>query len=582
MNVEKMFIISGKLLSLEWLRYKYGVFSEHGFSDDPLYPLTYPTGPTTQPSTGCDRDVYQLCPTTKPYNRQSPTKQNMLCAGRSAREVISSVIKGQQSNSLSNKEENDQKPPEATEENHSISTPYVDDNTWLRKSTIKSLATPLHSPDAPQFLYTLSITTKYRIVLDQSVAMGDKLRWTNIRRSLHRFLELLPVGSVLSVVTVGQSMREVLPATTVTDLNRDGLYGRIPRRVTSNPRPCIECAINHIVSDIGDNEVVIVITGDTSKLDDDGEVLDKVDDKKVPIFLISYPQTLHTSYLNLAKYGGVYAVVEGSQHIHPRLLLQEILMDILKNSDNIHVDKIHETVYQEEHLKFSGKFTFQSEKKSNLRVTLNIPDEEKVEYFEVEDPNGENKIFSNFEDGMVYFKFSGILPTGIWSYRVKMYRDTVIPEDEAVTVDVTVNHEDSDEVVKAEIFTNVENNLKEDAEQSVIVFARITSNGSPVLNADATVQMYLPSQSANTTQYSIVRLHDNGLGYPDITSGDGIYTAHVPILSTSTGYAMLRLEVTATEGQAVTSKSLMEKEVKGKNTIFSATTVNYALYFRRE
>ena len=82
----------------------------------------------------------------------------MLCAGRSAREVISSVIKGQQSNSLSNKEENDQKPPEATEENRSISTPYVGDNTWLSKSTIKSLATSLYSPDAPQFLYTLSIT----------------------------------------------------------------------------------------------------------------------------------------------------------------------------------------------------------------------------------------------------------------------------------------------------------------------------------------------------------------------------------------------------------------------------------------
>ena len=111
------------------------------------------------------------------------------------------------------------------------------------------------------------------------------------------------------------------------------------------------------------------------------------------------------------------------------------------------------------------------------------------------------------------------------------------------------------------------------------VFARITRNGLPVLNADATVQMYLPSKAANTT-HSIVRLHDNGLGYPDITAGDGIYMAHVPILSASTGYALVRLEVSAPEGQAVTSKSLMEKEVKGNQTNFSTPTVTISLYFR--
>ena len=38
--------LKGKMLSLEWLRYKYGVFSEHGYSDDPLYPLTSTTSPT--------------------------------------------------------------------------------------------------------------------------------------------------------------------------------------------------------------------------------------------------------------------------------------------------------------------------------------------------------------------------------------------------------------------------------------------------------------------------------------------------------------------------------------------------------
>ena len=57
-------------------------------------------------------------------------------------------------------------------------------------------------------------------------------------------------------------------------------------------------------------------------------------------------------------------------------------------------------------------------------------------------------------------------------------------------------------------------------------------NGLPVLNADAAVQIFIPTQNTNVSEYFIIPLHGNGLGYPDITSGDGIYTAHIPVLST--------------------------------------------------
>ena len=114
-------------------------------------------------------------------------------------------------------------------------------------------------------------------------------------------------------------------------------------------------------------------------------------------------------------------------------------MDILKRTENIYVEKIHAHVYDEKDHKFQGKFTFQSEESSNMRITLNVPDEEKVEYFEIEDPNGKMRIFSQFEDGMVYFKFSGALPTGIWTYQVKLYEDIVIPAYDIISVDVTLS-----------------------------------------------------------------------------------------------------------------------------------------------
>jgi len=537
----------GQQLSMELLKYKYGVYSEHGYNRDPVYPQYYSEGNASQPSTGCANAQHNFCPVTKPYNRLSPTKQNMLCAGKSALEVITGGIKRELSNSLSNKE-NDRILPTAraqSKENRSIPTPYASDKSRLHKRSIKSTTTLHFSPDDPLFIYTLSLTTKYRVVLDQTAVMGDNLRWTNIRRSMHRFIDLLPVGSVLSVLAVGESVKEVLPSSTVTDLNRDGLYGRIPRRVTNDLTPCIECALNHIASDIGDNEVVIVITGDQSKVDDAGEVFDLVEDKKVPIFLISYPASLHTSYLQLAKYGGMYAVVEGSQELHPRVHLQEILMDILRRTEDIFIEKIHQSTYKEDNLIFGGEFTFKNEKSSNMRVTLNVPDEEKVEYFELVDPNGKKEIFSEFEDGMVYFKFSGILPLGIWTYKAKLYKDTVIPENSIISVDAVLSQLEKAENVIAKVFTNINDGFQVAKNSPVKLFARIMKNGLPVLNADATVQVFMPT----TSDYSIFPLHDNGLGYPDITSGDGIYSAYLPGLGDKPGYYSVRLVVTSVDGK---------------------------------
>ena len=227
-------------------------------------------------------------------------------------------------------------------------------------------------------------------------------------------------------------------------------------------------------------------------MDDAVELRDLVEDNKIPIFLISYLATFPPSYLQLAKYGGMYAIVEGSKELHPRVNLEEILMEILRRTTNTHIEKgkiekVHESVYKEETLLIGGEFTFQTEQSSNLRVTLNVPDEEKVEYFEIEDPNGKKEIFSKFEDGMVYFKFSGILPLGIWSYGVKLYKDTTFPERDVISVDAILSQLEKENNVIAEVFTNVHDNFQVAKGNPVKIFARIMKNGLPVLKADATV-----------------------------------------------------------------------------------------------
>ena len=57
----------------------------------------------------------------------------------------------------------------------------------------------------------------------------------------------------------------------------------------------------------------------------------------------------------------------------------------------------------------------------------------------MENPQGERKILSKFEDGLVYFTFTGLLPTWLWQYRAKLYTDTHITEEDIVTVDAVLS-----------------------------------------------------------------------------------------------------------------------------------------------
>ena len=46
-----------------------------------------------------------------------------------------------------------------------------------------------------------------------------------------------------------------------------------------------------------------MISGVERKMNNHAGVLSEVVEKKIPIYVISYPATIHTSYLQLASYG---------------------------------------------------------------------------------------------------------------------------------------------------------------------------------------------------------------------------------------------------------------------------------------
>ena len=73
---------------------------------------------------------------------------------------------------------------------------------------------------------------------------------------------------------------------------------------------------------MGANEVVLVITGDQDRLHNHDLLVKQVEARSLPVYVISYPPTLHTSYLNLATFGQVYSVLENSESVRPLIHLQ--------------------------------------------------------------------------------------------------------------------------------------------------------------------------------------------------------------------------------------------------------------------
>ena len=53
---------------------------------------------------------------------------------------------------------------------------------------------------------------------------------------------------------------------------------------------------------------------------------------------------------------------------------------------------------------------------------------------------------------MVYFKFAGIYSSGIWTYSVKLYEDTMIHQDDAIVIDVISSKHESELTVNFQVF----------------------------------------------------------------------------------------------------------------------------------
>ena len=181
------------------VRWRYGVFPEHGFQGDSRFPaveINTEEENAVVENAGCDeterRNGGGLCPLAAAvYRPEANTKQNLLCKERSVRRTI------------------------------------------LDQFSQQNSAQPFSKPNLAYLLP--ADTERLILMLEQSSAMEQQ--WPAVLAATFHFINSVEEGTELAVVVFGAATKGAtivhLEPTRVVGGNREGLHYRIPRRLSS-------------------------------------------------------------------------------------------------------------------------------------------------------------------------------------------------------------------------------------------------------------------------------------------------------------------------------------------------------------
>jgi hypothetical protein len=358
-----------KLFVKEWSKLRYGIFDEHGFIGDAMYPhyfysngIAMPTGSSDlmlggvwinmmTGQTGCDPsqdakcrfypheknlghvtcslgnwhflpNVTKFCDSEMAARPMAPTKHNILCEGQSARQVI------------------DAHDDFVVKHNH---MPAGGKNT------------------DPVFEVVRDPVQQYVLVIETSASMDNHNQWKWINKAAQKFIRYdLPVNSNLAIVTFSNNSKVEHNMVQVhSDQLRARLADTIPDKyhLSRSDKRCVLCAMQKVIHEVvsdhkAGTHIVLVTRGgpDTLSLTDENILRGHIMDYNIKLSTIVMPET--TTYLPFydeASYlmgGKAYTVRHDSNIMDFYVRLNEAFADVL-HSDARYPTEIPELVHKE-------------------------------------------------------------------------------------------------------------------------------------------------------------------------------------------------------------------------------------------
>ncbi|CAL4063282.1 unnamed protein product [Meganyctiphanes norvegica] len=545
----------------EWAKFRWGVFDEHGYENDPLFPATFydPSSNELRPTSCLDIDRPFCSPDD--HVPEAPTKHNAQCGGRAAWDIIFQ------------------------------SQDFSDDRNLSSNKTDAII---------PNIQFVQAGPPRIVLVVEDTAVMNIQRRWEFVRKAVRRTVVYdMPDGAYVGVVvfnSVARTATAIAKIDSHSDI-RQRIGSSLPRNPSQVPesQKCLLCGLQEALRALDSQyseatgATVIFVTAGTSstsqrELDD---ITHLATVRQIRIEAIVYPvlEHIYSTSVNkgleslvFATRGSVFTIMDEGVGNDSKLSMMVALMDsflaAVRHSTSSS-SKVPLLVHNKEYPggispMAKGAFKIDDSFDSDLRffiyyadlghvgntVDLITPSGKKVTSASMQEDGDANVIYINVPDA----------ERGEWTYQIENRADS----HQGLIIQAT-SSESTTRQISLKLWTNTNSMVTGGHEPSIpiIIYAEVMGGEIPILNARVVAKLRRLGTNATGTNYKpiYINLYDNGFGDPDITGGDGIYTRYIP-------------QMTGLSGQYQLSVSGDNKNGLAKKPISNVVTRNSRMFYK--
>lgn len=274
------------------------------------------------------------------------------------------------------------------------------------------------------------------------------------------------------------------------------------------------------------------------------------------VIVVTYDDSVKSgNFAELVKHGELIRISDSDLHSKSRNLeqsvtLNNVFLKLINEQLGSPVHKIHESVqWPNSDWQVRGRFSVEDGVGRNTWVTVTPEEHGDVDGLQLISPTGKEFDLPLNAEGMTFLRVPGVAEAGMWTYTVKYYHNQ---QARPISIDVVTEARKS-EAITVSFWNNVLRKTTDvdSGTEVVLLYAQVLQGELPVLNANVTVILRLPNSHQHGQQLIRVPLLDTGSGDPDITWGDGVYSAYFTQLGPLPGVFGVSLNVNDNSGQAV-------------------------------
>ncbi|ROT86008.1 hypothetical protein C7M84_022878 [Penaeus vannamei] len=473
----------------------------------------------------------------------------------------------------------------------------------LRSAVVRDAWNPRGSGSRglePVLRYVQDAAPRYVFVIEDTASMNLQRRWEFLRKAMRRVVVYdVPDGAHVGVVTFHSVARTVAPLTFIESEDSDmrqRVGSSLPRNPSAVPEShkCVLCGMQEALRVLNEGDatgatIILVTTGTgpTPSREVD-EMIRLAETRRLRVEVVLYPLTERRGAAAIthglerlveASRGTIFTVMDEGVGNDSKVKMMVALMDSLlaavRQNAPSHAPGspvlVHSAGYPGGIASMSeGSFALDESLGQDARfsvyyydlnhvgnaIQLTAPSGQMIASVNVQEEDGDvNMIFVNLEKA----------ERGLWTYKVENRADS----HQGLYVQVTAKRNASTGL-QVRLWTNSGSRPINSSDPSapVIVYAEVKDGVAPILDARVVAKLQRLGTNVTGSNYEPIYLElwDNGIGDPDITKGDGIYSRYLPTLRGYPGRYLLSADIDYNSGMAVIAKGPPTRHHKGPSS----------------